>query len=121
MNGLLDGILTAAEVRQSPARREFVVPDVASLSDGREPGVMADPERHAPKLARMRTASGRPKLCLYAMFLFVYALRPSSAVSANDESPALIVGGAVFTLSHLLGRELADSSSYRPDCIAMEQ
>jgi hypothetical protein len=55
------------------------------------------------------------------MFLFVYALRPSSAVSANDESPALIVGGAVFTLSHLLGRELADSSSYRPDCIAMEQ
>jgi len=83
---------------------------------------MADPERYAPKLARMRTASGRPKLCLCAMFLFVYELRPSTAVSAGDESLALIaVRGTVFTLPRLLGRELADSWSYRPDCIAMEQ
>jgi hypothetical protein len=103
---LLDGILTAAEVCQSPARREFVVPADESLSGS---GVMADPERYAPKLARMRTASGRPKLCLYAMFLFVNQLRPSYAVSAGDESPALIdARGTVFTLSHFLGRELAD-------------
>jgi hypothetical protein len=37
-------------------------------------GVEADnaqPERDAPKLANRVTASGRPKLFLYAMFLFL--------------------------------------------------
>jgi hypothetical protein len=56
------------------------------------------------------------------MFLFVYQLRPGCADSGGEKSAALIiVRGTVFTLPRLLGRELADSWSYRPDCIAMEQ
>jgi hypothetical protein len=95
---MLQGILTAAEVRQSPARRELAAPPDESLSAGREPGLMADPAIDAPKLARMRTASGRPKLCLYAMFLFVYEPRPSYAVCGYDERVASIaVRGTVFT------------------------
>jgi hypothetical protein len=36
---------------------------------------MADPESDAPKLARISSASGGPKLFLYAMFLFVHELQ----------------------------------------------
>jgi len=76
---------------------------------------MAAPERHAPKLARMRTASGRPKLCLCAMFLFVYELRPSCAVCGDDERVAPIaVHGTVFTCLAILAESLLIPGAIAP-------
>ena len=108
--GLLAGIVTAPVLRPSPASREA------------EFCATADPDPDTPRLARKRTASGRPKLSLCAMFLFVHDPERRAPHSGEAERATLYLPtGYDFHTLPPFGQRACGFNALRPDCIAVER